>query len=61
MPPLTSHTHPQHTTTTRSHAPPITPNAQIPPELAALRADVEAYATRFPTVGFEKSAMRYKD
>ena len=32
-----------------------------PPELAALKADVEAFAKAFPTIGFEKGAMRYKD
>lgn len=30
------------------------------PELAALKHDVEAYATRFPTIGFQKSTMRYQ-
>jgi glycine hydroxymethyltransferase len=30
------------------------------PELAALKRDVEAYATRFPTIGFQKSTMRYQ-
>uniref|UniRef100_A0A7S0RZ78 Serine hydroxymethyltransferase n=1 Tax=Chlamydomonas leiostraca TaxID=1034604 RepID=A0A7S0RZ78_9CHLO len=34
---------------------------EIPSELKALKADVEAYATRFPTIGFEKGAMRYKN
>jgi len=28
-------------------------------EIAALRADVEAFAKQFPTVGFEKATMRY--
>ncbi len=31
------------------------------PELAALKREVEEYAMRFPTIGFEKSTMRYKD
>jgi hypothetical protein len=29
------------------------------PEIEALAADVEAFARGFPTIGFEKSAMRY--
>lgn len=32
-----------------------------PKELEQLRHDVEAYAKQFPTIGFEKSSMRYKD
>jgi glycine hydroxymethyltransferase len=35
--------------------------SQIPSELKALKADVEAFAMRFPTIGFEKSTMRYKN
>jgi hypothetical protein len=31
------------------------------PEIAALKADVEAFAKGFPTIGFEKAAMRYRD
>ena len=31
------------------------------PELEALKQDVEQFAMRFPTIGFEKSTMRYKD
>ena len=31
------------------------------PEIAALKEEVEAFATQFPTIGFEKSQMRYKD
>mmetsp|Transcript_22725 Transcript_22725/g.40140 ORF Transcript_22725/g.40140 Transcript_22725/m.40140 type:complete len:496 (+) Transcript_22725:62-1549(+) len=30
-------------------------------EVNALRADVEAFASSFPTVGFEESSMRYSD
>ena len=33
---------------------------QTPAELVALKADVEAYAMQFPTIGFEKGTMRYK-
>lgn len=29
------------------------------PEIEALAADVEAFAKGFPTIGFEKSSMRY--
>ncbi|KAF8063057.1 SHM1 [Scenedesmus sp. PABB004] len=31
------------------------------PEIEALKADVEAFAKQFPTIGFEKAAMRYQD
>jgi glycine hydroxymethyltransferase len=31
------------------------------PELVALKREVEDYAKQFPTIGFEKSTMRYKD
>jgi hypothetical protein len=31
------------------------------PEIQALKADVEKFAMDFPTIGFEKSEMRYKD
>jgi len=31
------------------------------PEIEALKEEVEAFATQFPTIGFEKSQMRYKD
>ena len=34
---------------------------EVPPEVAALKKDVEAFAMQFPTVGFEKAEMRYKD
>lgn len=30
-------------------------------EIKALRHDVEEYAKQFPTIGFEKSSMKYKD
>jgi glycine hydroxymethyltransferase len=30
-------------------------------EIARLRHDVEEYAKQFPTVGFEKETMKYKD
>jgi glycine hydroxymethyltransferase len=32
-----------------------------PAELARLRTDVEDFAKQFPTIGFEKSSMRYTD
>lgn len=32
-----------------------------PADVTALAADVEAFAKQFPTVGFEKASMRYKD
>ncbi len=31
------------------------------PEIKELKAAVEAFAKDFPTIGFEKSEMRYKD
>ena len=31
------------------------------PEIKALKADVEKFAMDFPTIGFEKATMRYKD
>lgn len=30
-------------------------------EIAQLRHDVEEYAKQFPTIGFEKETMKYKD
>lgn len=33
----------------------------IPSEITELKDEVEAYASRFPTIGFEKSTMRYKE
>ena len=32
-----------------------------PPELAALRHEVEVFAMRFPTIGFEKASMKYQN
>jgi glycine hydroxymethyltransferase len=31
------------------------------PEIDALKADVETFSKQFPTIGFEKSTMRYQD
>ncbi|GIL55367.1 hypothetical protein Vafri_10920 [Volvox africanus] len=36
-------------------------NKEVPPELSTLKKDVETFAKQFPTIGFEKAAMRYKD
>ncbi len=33
----------------------------VPDEIAELRSEVETFAKQFPTIGFEKAAMRYKD
>lgn len=33
----------------------------VPPEIAELKDNVETFAKQFPTIGFEKAAMRYKD
>lgn len=30
-------------------------------EIAKLRHDVEEYAKQFPTIGFEKATMKYKE
>lgn len=32
---------------------------EVPAEVGALRGEVEEFAKRFPTVGFEKADMRY--
>ena len=34
---------------------------EAPPEVAALKAEVEDFAKQFPTVGFEKASMRYQE
>ncbi len=36
-------------------------DASEPAELKALRHDVEAFSMQFPTIGFDKATMRYKD
>ncbi|KAL5559909.1 hypothetical protein UlMin_036120, partial [Ulmus minor] len=36
-------------------------NEHFQSEIAKLRDEVEAYAKRFPTIGFEKETMRYGD
>jgi hypothetical protein len=36
-------------------------DVHIQSEIAKLRNEVEEYAKQFPTVGFEKETMRYKD
>lgn len=33
----------------------------IPQEVTDLKNEVEEYASTFPTIGFEKSTMRYQD
>jgi glycine hydroxymethyltransferase len=33
----------------------------LPDSIADLKADVEAFAKDFPTIGFEKASMRYRD
>lgn len=37
------------------------PRAQTTPEIEALKKKVEAFASSFPTIGFEKGTMRYRD
>ncbi|XP_056167874.1 serine hydroxymethyltransferase, mitochondrial isoform X2 [Syzygium oleosum] len=36
-------------------------DANVQSEIAKLREEVEAYAKQFPTIGFEKETMRYKN
>lgn len=36
-------------------------NPDFVKEIAALRHEVEDYAKQFPTIGFEKSSLKYKD
>lgn len=35
--------------------------AQVPTSIMELRAEVEEFSKKFPTIGFEKSTMRYQD
>lgn len=41
--------------------PPLPCRVQVPPQVQELKEEVEAFATQFPTIGFEKGDMRYKD
>lgn len=41
--------------------PPAPYTEQVPPQIQELKEEVEAFATQFPTIGFEKADMRYKD
>ena len=34
---------------------------EVPSEVTQLKKDVEDFATAFPTIGFEKSDMKYSD
>lgn len=36
-------------------------NVQIQSDIAKLRHEVEEYAKQFPTIGFEKETMKYKN
>lgn len=36
-------------------------NSNSVPEIEKLREEVEVFAKQFPTIGFEKAAMRYQD
>lgn len=36
-------------------------DVHIQSEITKLRHEVEEYAKQFPTIGFEKETMRYKD
>jgi hypothetical protein len=42
-------------------APRPPPCPQEPASLGALREEVEDFAKQFPTIGFEKGSMRYKE
>ena len=45
-----------------AHAAPRPPPCpQEPASLGALREEVEDFAKQFPTIGFEKGSMRYKE
>lgn len=35
--------------------------SNVPQEIADLKEEVENFAKQFPTIGFEKASMRYKD
>mgnify|MGYP002775728862 FL=1 len=35
--------------------------ANFQPDIEAVRREVEEYAKQFPTIGFEKTSMKYKD
>lgn len=39
----------------------IQTGGNIQSEIAKLRHEVEEYAKQFPTIGFEKGTMKYKD
>lgn len=39
----------------------LSSDSKIQSEIARLRQDVEDYAKQFPTIGFEKETMKYKD
>lgn len=39
----------------------IQTDANIQSEIAKLRHEVEEYAKQFPTIGFEKETMKYKN
>ena len=34
--------------------------AEVPAEVAKLKEEVEVYAQKFPTIGFDKGYMKYK-
>lgn len=39
----------------------LSSDSKIQSEIAKLKQDVEDYAKQFPTIGFEKETMKYKD
>lgn len=39
----------------------IQTDANIQSEIAKIRQEVEEFAKQFPTIGFEKETMKYKD
>jgi len=39
----------------------IQSSSAIQSEIAKLRHDVEEYAKQFPTIGFDKATMKYKN
>lgn len=52
---------PHHATPAHPPRHALIPQPQTPADLAALREEVEEFAKQFPTIGFERAEMRYKD
>mgnify|MGYP000102464841 FL=1 len=48
-------------TTSKDFGEAIEANMNFQHDIRALRHEVEEYAKQFPTIGFEKTSMKYKD